>query len=99
MSTQNLTNFFVRTKIQQCGEMLDKYFKPLVEFNLPKSGKVNLVLSDLSGRKVLTVVDNEVLQKGHYCKEMDFSGLPGGEYFYKFSMGNFEERRELKLFK
>ena len=99
-STNFKTNgFFLKTKIFNKIEEISKCLGAAVEFNLPKNGRVNLVLSEKNGRMAYTLIDNEFLKKGFYSKHFDISCIPGGDYYYKFKSKSIDETRELKLVK
>ncbi|MCX6164099.1 MAG: hypothetical protein NTU73_04440 [Ignavibacteriae bacterium] len=91
--------FFLKTKIFNKIEEISKCLGAAVEFNLPSNSRVNLVLSEKSGRMNYTLINNEFLKKGFYSKEFDVSSIPGGEYLYKFKTKSIEQTRELKLIK
>jgi hypothetical protein len=91
--------FFLKTKILNKIEEISKCLAAAVEFNLPTTGRVNLVLSEKNGRMIYTLIDNEFLKKGIYSKEFDISNIPRGEYLYRFKTKNIEQTRELKLIK
>lgn len=91
--------FFLKTKIFNKIEEISNCLAAAVEFYLPSNGKVNLVLSDKNGRKVYTLIDNEFLIKGMYSKSFDVSGIPKGDYLYKFKTKSIEQTRELRLIK
>jgi len=91
--------FFLKTKIFNKIEEINKSLSAAVEFNLPSTGRVNLVLSEKNGKMNFTLIDNEILEKGFYTKEFDISSIPGGDYLYKFKSKSIEQTRELKLIK
>jgi hypothetical protein len=93
---------FIRTKLYYTLMSADAgkaQLRPAVEFNLPYSGKVSLIISDINGRKVITLINNKYMEKGYYCRELDFSNLPGGEYYYKFDTDANNCVKKLQLIK
>jgi len=73
--------------------------RPAIEFNLPSNSKVSLLISDVNGRKVVTLINNKYLKKGFHFRELDFSNLPGGEYYYKIETENNNQIKKLQLIK
>jgi hypothetical protein len=63
-------------------------FNPVtkVKFDIPKSSLVKLVVYDLLGREVATLV-NEELKAGTYEADWDASGFATGVYFYQLVVG------------
>jgi hypothetical protein len=55
-----------------------------IDFDLPYDGKVNIVLFDISGREVGTLV-NDVKTAGYYTISFNASNLSSGMYFYRIS--------------
>jgi len=68
------------------------------KFDLKKSGIVKLVVYDMIGKGVATLV-NENLNAGSYETEFDGSGLTSGVYFYKIEIGNYSEVKKMTLLK
>jgi Leucine-rich repeat (LRR) protein len=56
--------------------------KTTFEFNLPHKGNVNIALYDMVGKKI-SVILNEVREKGNHKFEFNGSSLNDGVYFYK----------------
>jgi hypothetical protein len=90
---------FIRTKIINNSDRFSSGIGSAVEFTVPKTGKVNLILSEKNGRKICTLINNEFLKKGFYLKELDLSNLPMGDYCYKLKSNNIEKTKELRIFK
>jgi hypothetical protein len=62
-----------------------------IDFDIPNDSKVSLKLYDISGREVMTLV-NESKPAGYYTIQMNGSNLPSGMYFYKINAeGNGQE--------
>lgn len=75
-------------------------FNPVtnINFSLPKSGNVKLVVYDVTGNEVSMLVD-ENLQAGSYKYDFDASKLSSGTYFYKLTAGDFSEVKKMILVK
>jgi len=55
-----------------------------INFNLPFDGKVQLVIYDITGREVASLINSE-MQSGYYSRVFDASNLASGVYFYKLT--------------
>ncbi|MBN8585299.1 MAG: T9SS type A sorting domain-containing protein [Ignavibacteria bacterium] len=75
-------------------------FNPVtnIKFNLPKSGYVKLVVFDVMGREVATML-NENLNAGSYTADFDASNLSSGIYFYKLVTADFTDTKKMMLVK
>jgi len=75
-------------------------FNPItnVKFSIVKSGQVKLVVYDIQGREVQTLV-NEKLNAGTYEVKFDGSVLTSGVYFYRMVTRNFIETKRMLLIK
>lgn len=73
-----------------------------INYDLPVDGNVSLKLYDLSGREVMTIV-NEVQTSGYYTVNFNGSNIASGAYFYRFSVssnsGNFNMTKKMMLIK
>jgi hypothetical protein len=67
-----------------------------IKFTVGKPGKVLIVVSDLMGREVQTLV-NKTMKPGNYESSFDGSRLSGGIYFYRISADGFSETRKMML--
>jgi hypothetical protein len=63
-----------------------------------KAGNVRLVVYDVQGREVQTLV-NEKLSAGTYEVKFDGSTLTSGIYFYKLMTDGFTEAKKMLLIK
>ena len=70
----------------------------IIKFDIPKSSHVRLIVYDILGKEVATLV-NEKLSAGSY--EVDWLGneYPGGVYFYKLVSGDFVSVKKMVLVK
>mgnify|MGYP001012706190 CR=1 FL=1 len=75
-------------------------FNPVtnIKFQVASSKFIKLVVYDLLGREVRTLV-NEALQAGTYQVRFDAGDLPGGIYFYQLRTDNFSETKKLIILK
>lgn len=76
-------------------------FNPVtkIKYELPNEGKVSIVIFDMLGREVKTLVNNELKQAGSYIVEFNGSHLASGIYFYKMQVGNFVQVKRMILIK
>jgi hypothetical protein len=75
-------------------------FNPIttIQFTVPKHTNVKLQLYDLLGRKVGTLVDEE-LEPGEYKYIFNASGFASGVYFYHMEADRFIQVKKLILLK
>jgi hypothetical protein len=69
-----------------------------VRFSIVNAGQVKLIVYDVQGREVQTLV-NERLQPGTYEATFDGSALTSGVYFYKLVTNGFTETKKMSLLK
>ena len=69
-----------------------------IRYDIPISMHVMLVVYDMLGRQVETLV-NAVKSPGHYTVTMDASRLPSGMYFYRLAAGSFFDSKKLIVIK
>jgi hypothetical protein len=70
----------------------------IINFSIPQSGLVKLVVYDILGREITTLV-NEAKVAGNYSVTFDASSIPSGVYFYKITSGNFVSTKKMALVK
>jgi hypothetical protein len=75
-------------------------FNPVtkLKFALPERSLTKLVIYDLLGREVRTLINKE-LEAGYHEYFFDAYSLPSGVYFYRFQAGTFTETKKLVLVK
>lgn len=75
-------------------------FNPVtqIEFSVPKSGNVSLIVYDLLGREVQTLINKNMTQ-GNYSVGFDGTHLTSGTYFYKMTSGDFTQTKKMILIK
>ncbi len=69
-----------------------------IEYSILKSGKVKLIVYDITGKNVRTLVD-QIQSPGIYQFDFNASQLTSGVYFYKLESGGFTEVRKMFLVK
>ena len=69
-----------------------------IKFNIAKLGNVKIVVYDVMGREVQTLV-NETLKPGTYETTFTASQISSGVYFYKISAGDFSETKKMLIVK
>lgn len=67
-----------------------------IRFDLPKESRVTLIVYNLLGQEVMTVID-EVRTAGKYDVRLDGSCLSSGVYFYRLTAGEFISTKKLLL--
>ncbi|MCA9742443.1 T9SS type A sorting domain-containing protein [candidate division KSB1 bacterium] len=69
-----------------------------IQYALPKTGQVSIVLFNTLGQKVKTLVD-EVKQAGTHRIRLNATELPSGIYFYKIVAGDFTSTKKMIFMK
>jgi hypothetical protein len=69
-----------------------------IKFNIPKLSQVKLVVYDVIGREVTTLV-NELKQPGSYEAVFNGDNLASGVYFYRLEAGDFTDVKKMVLIK
>ena len=69
-----------------------------IKFDVVRLGDVKIVVYDIMGREVLTLV-NESMQPGTYETTFDASSLSSGIYFYTLTAGDFKESKRMIFIK
>ena len=82
------------------GQNYPNPFNPItnVKFSIVNSGDVKLIVYDIMGKEVQTLV-NERLQPGRTKHSFDGSTLNSGVYFYKLVTDGFTETKKMVLIK
>lgn len=75
-------------------------FNPVtkIKFDLPEQSYTRLVVYDLLGKEVKTLV-NMQLQSGSYTADLNADGLSSGIYFYRIETGKFTDIKKMILVK
>jgi hypothetical protein len=69
-----------------------------IEFSLPFASHVELVICDILGKEIETLVSGW-LQAGAHTVEFNAKNLPSGVYFYRLQAGSFEQMKKMLLLK
>jgi hypothetical protein len=69
-----------------------------INFDLPNSGFVKLIIYDLLGREITRLV-NQQMQAGSYSADWDAANYPSGVYFYSLLTEDFAETKKMVLVK
>lgn len=82
------------------GQNYPNPFNPVtnIEFKIPKEGFVKLVVFDILGREVTSLVEQN-LRPGTYRYDWNASHITSGVYYYRLSAGDFTETKKSILIK
>jgi hypothetical protein len=69
-----------------------------IEFSVPVESNVSIVVYDLVGREVATLV-NENMPSGNYSLTWNAAGLTSGVYFYRMESQNYVEVKKMIMMK
>lgn len=69
-----------------------------ITIDIQKSANVKLVVYDIRGKEVATLV-NEEIKPGTYNVDFNASNLTSGTYFYRMTAGSFSETKKMVLIK
>lgn len=69
-----------------------------IEFSLAESGNINLVIFDLRGRQIASIL-NGLKDAGSYSINLNASGLANGTYIYQLTTGQQTFTRKMTLLK
>jgi hypothetical protein len=96
---QNTSNLNI-PKVYSLSQNYPNPFNPVTKINyeLPKDGMIKLVIYDILGREIKTLV-NEIKQTGRYTVEFNGSGFASGVYFYRIQAGSFVQVKRMVLIK
>jgi hypothetical protein len=98
------------TGVQQIGnEIPEKYqlgqnypnpFNPVtnINFSIPKTGNVKLIVYDVLGKIIATLVDGNI-NSGNYKVNFDASKISSGVYFYRIDCEGFTDVKKMILVK
>jgi photosystem II stability/assembly factor-like uncharacterized protein len=75
-------------------------FNPLthIKYGIPRKVNVKMVLYDLLGREVKTLV-NGIQETGYYTIDLYADDIASGVYFYRIEAGNFTDVKKLLIIK
>jgi hypothetical protein len=83
-------------------DLLQNYPNPYnpetrIPYQVPSSGRVSIVIYNVLGESVATLLDNEQRQPGYYEAVWNASLLPSGMYFYRLHAGSYTATRKMLL--
>ena len=84
-------------------ELFQNYPNPFnpstsIEYQIPQDGFVSLIVYDILGREVITLV-NEMKRPGNYTVTFDASDLASGIYIYRLQTNDFVSSKKMLLLK
>ena len=84
-------------------ELVQNYPNPLnpttnIKYAVPESGLVSIMVYDLIGREVATLV-NEVKSPGYYEVEFNAENFASGIYLYRMVVSDFVQVKKMSLLK
>lgn len=90
-------------QIPESFELAQNYPNPFnpsstIKFKLPSSGKATLIVYNILGQAVQTLVDG-FLNRGTYAVQFNGAGLASGVYFYRLQTDNFTQTKKMVLLK
>jgi hypothetical protein len=105
----NIKNYFekwngiIRSSIPSIFELSQNFPNPFnptttINYSLPRSGDVRLVVSDYLGREVAVLAEG-LKAAGMYDVQFDASRLASGVYFYSIRVGSYSVVKRMMLLK
>ena len=70
-----------------------------IDFQIPYDAKVTLLIYDISGRQIATLLNNEFKKADFYSIDFNASNLSSGVYFYKIIADKFSDTKKGILLK
>jgi hypothetical protein len=70
-----------------------------IRFSLPQTSNVTLVVYDMLGRRVATLLDGEQMNAANHTVKFDASAMASGMYIYRLEAGSFVSTRKMMLIK
>ncbi len=70
-----------------------------IEYVLPEDSPVTLIVSDLTGKQIAALVNNEQRTKGMHVVLFDGSNYPAGMYYYTIQVGKYLKTEKMTLMK
>ncbi len=72
--------------------------KTNIEFDIPRGDQVKIVLFNMLGQEVRTIL-NEFKEAGSYKVDFDASSLASGTYYYRITTGDYTDTKKMVLVK
>ena len=70
-----------------------------IPYSLARGGVVNIYVTNLSGQRVLSIVNNQEMMPGNYQATVSIYDLPSGIYFYTMEQQGFRQTKKLIIAK
>ena len=70
-----------------------------INFDLPEDAKISLIVYDILGREIKTIINSEFKTTGKYTVEFNGNNLASGVYFYRFTSENVSGGKEFSVTK
>jgi hypothetical protein len=70
-----------------------------VEFQIPNDAKVSMIVYDIIGREVVTLINNEFKKADYYTVDLNASNLASGIYFYSIIADKFIATKKMVVIK
>jgi hypothetical protein len=71
----------------------------IIRFDIPERTEVNLVVYDIIGRRVKSLVTDEIKNPGRYEVSFAAGSLSSGVYIYKLTTSSYSQARKMLLVK
>ncbi|MGE5679411.1 MAG: T9SS type A sorting domain-containing protein [Bacillota bacterium] len=70
-----------------------------IKFSIPQNGSVTLVIYNIIGEKVATLINGQDFKSGSYQVSFDGSKLASGVYLYRLNYGSNSMTKKMMLLK
>jgi len=70
-----------------------------IDFQLPLDSKVSLKIYDITGKEIMTMINNEFKTAGFYTVNINTLNLASGIYFYRINTESFSDVKRMLLVK
>ena len=71
----------------------------MINFSLAKTSNVKLIVYDILGQKVATLINSQMMSPGLHSVQFDARNLASGVYFYRIETGDFSMVKKMMLLK
>lgn len=85
----------------ELGQNYPNPFNPAtkIDFALPSDTKISLIIFDITGKEVKTLINNEYRKANYYTETFSAAGLSSGVYFYRIVADKFVMTKKMVLIK
>jgi hypothetical protein len=73
--------------------------KTKIDFQIPLDAKVTMKIYDITGREMITLLNNEYKKADYYTVDFNASNLASGTYFYRITADKFISTKKMLLIK